>query len=325
VVPRANAISYSLEMRILILKLSSLGDIVHCLPVATNLKAQFPEAKLHWLTKSAYLPLLAGHAAIDHLHGWPLSPRQIWGLREWEFDWVLDMQGLLKTSAIGRFLGHGSHLAGVAPSRERLAAQLWTKHVRGGPVLADGEHIIDRNLRILQLLGIEANLREAPAAFGLPVGKRHFQARDTLCFPETRWPSKAWPPHHWHRLLRQLPDPAAVMGQGGSASSDLEIPEIILDLRGRTSLGELRNYLPFAKLAVGPDSGLLHVAAAYGVPTVGLYGPTSPLRTGPQSGRALSLELSCVPCHKRACPLTGDSNHLCMRRLTPETVLQELS
>jgi len=323
-------------MKILILRLSSLGDIVHSLPVLTQIKQALPQASISWLVSHRFAELLDGHSLIECIipwkGNWAELPALISDLREQKFNYTLDLQGLIKSGLIASLSG-AKHIVGLSPARERLSEIFWTERVKSTSVLNQQRHVIERNLDILKALSLKVNLSSDT--------KENFQLAELtslpssltdkkfiLCAPDSRWESKNWPEEYWLSLLKRLTDRynhklVLLASRPHAAFSTLD--NKIVDLGGQTSLKDLKSIIPQASLLIGSDSGLLHLAAAYGVPTLGIFGPTSPYRTGPWKGHYLHSQASCSPCHKRQCPLSGADELKCLKEITPEQILSSIS
>ncbi|MFH1059492.1 MAG: lipopolysaccharide heptosyltransferase I [Pseudomonadota bacterium] len=329
-------------MKVLIIKLSALGDVVQALPVAMAIRRQHPEARIDWLVERPSAGLLMGHPALDRVL---VSPRHelsedavaalpevgtfLGKLRSTRYDAVLELQGLIKSAIFAR-LARSPRKIGFRGGKEPAAA--W---VLGEPLPAyDPErHALERYLDILEPLGV---MRPARPEFGLKPDAAHLdQARDALgglggqrplvaLHPVAKWESKLWPLAHWVELVRLLAGQGLDMVLTGSPADAELTAEIarragapVLDLAGRTGLKELAGVLSLADLAVSTDTGVMHLAAALETPVVALFGPTSPGRTGPWGAghTVLRLGLSCSPCFRRTCP-----DPRCLTGLLPATV-----
>ncbi|MCK4341288.1 MAG: lipopolysaccharide heptosyltransferase I [Phycisphaerae bacterium] len=337
--------------RILIIKPSSLGDIVHALPILAGLRAGYPGAHIAWLVGKSFAPFLAGHPLLDEVipfdrrhYGRMLrSPRALadfWRfvreLRRRRFDLVLDLQGLFRSGFLARASGAPRRI-GFADARE-FAPAFYSRRVRGS---RKNCHAVEINLRLARSLGLHVD----PPLF--PLGLRDDELRDTrnliteaarmrlerftAVLLGARWESKRWPADRLAGLIDKMHAeglPACVLL--GSPDDRVFAEEVragcgapIVDLVGRTSLRELTAAIALADLVVSHDSGPLHIAAALDKPLVALFGPTNPARTGPycKSARVVSLPLECVPCYRRQCPL---GHHKCMQQLDVEAVFQNV-
>lgn len=313
------------EPRILLIKLSSLGDVIHTLPTLEALRSLYPEGRLTWLVEDTYAPVLAGHPALDEV--WPLTrPRlgnsgflenirgvlQTAGrLREKPFVLVIDLQGLLK-SAFWVALARGERKLGYNHTREFSYLAL-TERL---PPFDPEAHAVWRYLNMARHLGAPAMPPRFRLGLRPPEDLSHLLPDAgrplAVLHPGARWPTKLWPAAHWAQLaewlLRQKSFQVVITGSPGDRQSVEEIvarAEVpLLNLAGRTSLAELAALLRQARLAVTTDTGPMHLAAALGTPVVALFGPTAPWRTGPfgYGHEVVRLLLPCSPCFRRRCP-----------------------
>ncbi len=316
-------------MKILTIKLSSLGDILHAWPVLQALGQQKPDWELHWLTKPSYAPLLQAQPELRAVHCWPegflAQIALLKNLRAERFDYILDLQGLLKTALIGKAI-EAKTLVGLAPARERLAEILWSERVQTSPILDPDVHVIHRNQQILSLFGLSSAVSAKNFALPENLASSKFPLpREFIALAAgTRWPSKDWPKGHWVELASLLAARNYSLVLLGNESDTFEIPDA-LDLCGKTSLSELVFVLSRARAVIGSDSGILHLGDALGIRALGLFGPTSARRTGVRCGLNISLNLACSPCHKRICPLTEPAEQQsCLRLITASQIFASL-
>jgi heptosyltransferase I len=329
---------FSRQPRILLVKLSSFGDVLHALPTLEALRAAFPTAHITWLVEAAYAPLLTGHPALNEVWVAPrLRPGEFLSganparlltllkqLRAYSFDLVVDVQGLLK-SAVWVTLARSPRKVGYDRTREGSYLAL-TERVKPFDPEA---HAVHRYLNLAHYLGappalprfrlgLDAAVDTAalvPVKAGRPLAVLH---------PGARWASKLWPPASWARLAEWLNRQGFFVAVTGSRADQAlaeailaQSPAPLLNLAGRTSLAQLAGILRKARLAVTTDTGAMHLAAALGTPVAALFGPTAPWRTGPfgEGHQVIRLGLPCSPCFKRQCP-----EPRCLTDLTPEMV-----
>ncbi len=331
--------------RILMVKLSSLGDVLHALPTLEALRAAHPLAQITWLVEAAYAPLLDKHPALDQVWVAPrLRPGEIFSganpallgrllgrLRTSHFDVVIDLQGLLK-SAVWVALARSPRKLGYDRTRELSYLAL---NERLAPFDPEA-HAIFRYLHLARHLGAPANPPRFRLGLGAGTAVSHLlpevyvKGRRPLVVlhPGARWPSKQWPAAAWARLGDRLSSNqtlglrVAITGSAADRGLAEEILQKVegpaINLAGRTSLAELAALLRQASLVVTPDTGAMHLAAALGTRVAALFGPTAPWRTGPYGGghAVVRLGLDCSPCFQRRCKAPR-----CLTDLAPETVL----
>jgi heptosyltransferase-1 len=337
--------------RILIIKPSSLGDVVHALPVLAALRGAYPQAHIAWLVSKSFAPLLEGHPLLDEVirfdrarfgRMWR-SPRifcDFWrfvaAVRRRRFDLVIDLQGLLRSGLLSFFSG-ARERAGFADAREGA----WLFYSRRVRCPASAQHAVDKNLAVARALGLCIDRPEFPLGLR-PEEYAHARcllseaAGETLpsftaIMPGARWETKRWPPERIAALIDRIHADGlprcVLLGASADRPSADEVTAAcgsdVVDLVGRTTLRQLAALIGVADRVVCHDSGPLHLAAALGKPTVAVFGPTDPARTGPYSpaARVVALPLPCVPCHRRVCP---EEHHNCMRQLDVETVFAQV-
>jgi heptosyltransferase-1 len=287
-------------MRLLIVKTSSLGDVVHTLPALTDAARAVPGLRCDWLVERAFAEIPAWHPVVErviqcNLRTWRRNPGQtVFGgewrafraqLRQTSYDLVIDAQGLLKSAWLARqALGP---LAGPdrGGAREPLAALLYR---RGYAVPRhDAAHAVERGRRLFaQALGYA--FPATPPEAGLSAER--FPAPElrepyAVFLHGTTWPSKRWPLQHWAELGAWLSASGLrVVLPWGSDAEHADAQRIARDCAGlvlpKLGLTALAGWLAQARLCLGVDTGLAHLAAALGTPQLTLYGPTLPELTG---------------------------------------------
>jgi heptosyltransferase-1 len=317
--------------RILLIKLSALGDVIQTLPTLEAIRTAYPQAEITWLVEEAAAPILEYHPALDSLlisrrRSWLTSWRQGGSLKTaWQefgtlaqslrhpFDIVIDLQGLLK-SAFWTFLARSPRKIGFDRTREYSYLAL-TERL---PPYDPDEHAVRRYLRVARYLGAAtgpARFRLAlPAGTGIDLEYVWTDRTGPLIIihPGTRWPTKHWPPESFASLADTLirERQARVVFTGSPADRALisGIRELMAmpaeNLSGRTDLKALARLFYQADAAVTTDTGPMHLAAAVGTPVAAVFGPTAPWRTGPfgRQHRVIRANLPCSPCFQRRCP-----------------------
>jgi heptosyltransferase-1 len=324
--------------KILIVKPSSLGDVVHSLPFLNSVRSCFPKAEIHWVIAKGLEGLLDGNPMVDRLivinkDKWKKISRAASTLREVKglfseighegYDLAIDLQGLMRSGVITMASRAGLRI-GFSEAREG-SRFFYNKKVRGGKDV----HAVDRYLKIATALGCELG----DPVFPFPLTKKGVEEGRELkeefgdyivIVPGARWDTKIWPAEYFGRVAAMLPHRCIVVGSG----SDRELAERVVSasrrnavsFAGRTDITQLIGLMRGAKLAISNDSGPMHIAAAFGVPVVAVFGPTSPGRTGPYGKRHAVVEsgVSCAPCFRKKC-----HDVKCMRGITPEVVYEK--
>lgn len=336
-------------MKILIVKPSSLGDIIHALPFISALEELYPDAEISWVVNPLYKDLLIYNKNIKNIM---LFDRNAWKksfvdgckkfyhlikeLRQEKFDLVIDLQGLLR-SALITFLSASKDRIVVDNTRE--GAALFYKKKMGSN--AKDIHAVERIMSVAQDMGWKKrNLGLNDFAISVPdeveqkidkfVG---CEKRLIIVNPFTRWESKKWSKESYVSLIKELISKGFLVAVTGAPSDQKEgkiiVDEVdnpyLLDCVGKTSLIELVAILKKAEFMVSSDSGPVHLANALGIKTVTLFGSTSPLRTAAylDGNVVVSVNASCSPCLKKECPLAENKNH-CMNDISVERILENI-
>ncbi len=337
------------------------------LPLPTIIRRSLPHTEIGWAIDCELAQAIEGHPHIDFLHrcdrtrwgreisnpaNWPRIAaemrrfiREIQGM---DYDLAIDAQGLFK-SAIIPFAARIRRRLGFAHLREFSSVFYTERFVSRGEYFRLDRHHLSHMVRLLRAIGCE----EADCDPILPAPPAQSVARiDSLLAefrraapliaiaPFTQWESKRWPIQRWRDLVRRILDETdanlVLIGTGGDRKASSEMVSALgeparrrlLDLTGNTSIADLYALLRRISVTIAADTAPLHVAAAAGCPqTIGLFGSTSPHRTGPLGPggkRIISAEpnLPCQPCLQRTCRY-GTTE--CMRRITPDRVFTALS
>ena len=332
--------------RILIVKPSSLGDVIHALPVAVALKEAFPAAKVDWVVSRAYAELVAAQPCVDDVllfdrgrwggRGFWRNRREWWdlvgALRSANYDVAIDLQGLARSALLTRASGAAVRL-GLATARE-FGRVGYTVTVSPRDPNA---HAVERYLQVLRALGVAP---PGEPRFALSIAEearqrveaelaRELVTESILCVaPGARWETKRWPVERFAEAAARLAEEAGVRVIVVGTEEDRPLAQGIcsrvgeqaLDWTGRTSLVELAALLHRSALLLTNDSGPMHLAAALGTPVVAVFGPTNPSRTGPYSDRAVVVRsaVPCAPCYQRRC-----DRPVCLEEVGVEDVVGE--
>lgn len=285
--------------RVLISRLSAIGDCVLTTPLLCAIRDHLPNARIAWVTQRAAATLLEGHAALDELivvrKGWLTSPAEIRRLRSKlrasRFDIAIDPQGLIKSSIV-TWLSGAAQRIGFHKPRGRELSRWFNREL----VTPTKTHLVDAQLELLKPLGI----RNPAVRFDLPVVAEvedkvdgmiraaHLGCDFVAVNPGAGWDSRLWSSYRYGRVARCLGErhqlPSLVLWSG--ARERMWAEEIVACSGGRavlappTTLPELASVLRRARMFVGSDTGPLHIAAAGGTPCVGLHGTTRPADSG---------------------------------------------
>lgn len=327
-------------MKILIVKLSAIGDVIHTLPALNAIRLHYPSAHIAWLVEEAAADLVEGHRALDRVL---ISKRKTWiqgavsrdavshvkkaalflkQLRDTPYDMIFDFHGLLKSSLFVA-LARGKRKIGFGKGMEHMEYSHLFLNERV-PAVSMEHHALKRQLLLLQAVGIRCDrivydvpIRDADrkavesllAAAGIPAG-RPFVAVN----PGAKWTTKLWRPEHFAEAADRLAKRHSVaIVFTGSREDGIMVNKIrarmkaaATALAGKTTLKVLGAVYEKAACVLSTDTGPMHLAAAVGTPVAGLFGPTAPWRTGPygKENGVVRAGTPCSPCFKRKCPFS---------------------
>jgi heptosyltransferase-1 len=324
------------NLRVLITRLSHIGDCVLTLPLACAIKDHQPDAFVAWIVEKPADQLLAGHRAIDKLlvvpRGFLKSPSALIGLRKrlrkLRCNIALDPQSLSKSAVLARLSGAPRRVGFKGRHGREIAPQLNNECIE-----PTSTHLLDRTLELLPALGIET----PRPVFDLPVATdadtttaefiatSHLGCGFVVLNPGASWPSKQWAPRKFARVARHLGEkhriPSLVTWSGEVEKAWAE--QIVERSGGHallapsTNLRELASLLRCAHFFVGSDTGPLHVAAAVGTPCIGLYGPTRPEDSGAYGTDHLAVQAF----HQTGNRRTRKSSDIAMSAIDAERVI----
>jgi len=322
--------------RLLIVRLGSLGDLVHALPAVSAIAEAHPDAEIDWLVDAVHrefldlVPVISSVIALrDRTAAAWLEARRT--LRTREYDAAIDFQGLLKSAALARLSGAKRVIGFDRRSlRERTAGPFYTERVDVGDAAGSAQHVIDKNLRLAAAMGARAGERRFPITPPPSAELRQLRAQGVDAFalinPSAAWPNKRWPPASFGRIAQHLLErygtrSVVLWGPGEEA-----LAAAVVDASGgaavvapHTTIGDLVSISREAVLFLSGDTGPLHIAAAVGTPVVALFGPTSAARNGPWDARDISLSAyeACVCHYQRRCHRPDD---WCLATITVDRV-----
>jgi lipopolysaccharide heptosyltransferase I len=318
--------------RFLIIRLSSLGDIIHTLPAFAALRKAFPAAEIRWAVEEKgkeILDLVPGidEVAVIDKKNYRRSAGRIKGRDQT----ALDFQGLTKSALLG-YLSRSRRRLGFSRKnlKEPLAGLFYTERV--SPIPEEEIHVIAKNLKLLELLGINETRFEFPLRIPEDVVKSVNSKLSACGYSDRRrlvvvnvgaaWETKRWPVEKWAESIARacLSDTFAILLWGNE--EEKRLAEAVAEKTGTTvapflTIKEVIALLRSATLLVSGDTFALQAACALDVPVVALFGPTNPRRNGPfrERDKVIIEEQGCNPCYKHAC-----SPLLCMQALSPEKV-----
>lgn len=284
--------------RILIIKLSAMGDIVHAMPTAVALKNSFPECRIEWVVQSGFADLLQAHAAVDELV--KISRRPTIGellrlrsrLRENRYDYAIDLQGLCKSARIIA-VSRASHKIGFQGQRE--CSWLFSQ-----PIRSSAPHVVDQYLAVAEHIGARIH---SPSFDLKPNAEAQGRVRELFDSLElsgrivtinlgSGGREKRWPVSRYGELIHLLESerlsPLIIGGPGDAPSYEelcAQMKKRVPSLVGRTSIAELIAVIASSDAHIAGDTGSIHIAAALAKPLVCLMGPTDPDRSGPYRRR----------------------------------------
>jgi heptosyltransferase-1 len=341
--------------RILLIRTSSLGDVVHSLPVLVALRRNLPGARLGWVIEEPYAPLLAGHPDLDELilvrlRHWrrrPLAPRSLAemaaflaALDRFAPQVVLDLMGSHKAAVISALSLAPRRIGLARTDRREPASAMWLSET----VPERGTHAVDRALSLLDALGLPPGpadfggdklFRGGAAGAGAEVAMerassviaRSAAGRFVLLHPGAGWGNKAYPAAWWGEALRCLHAATGVRTRVAVAPGEEALAAAVAAAAGDAAaepvpapdLPTLATMLRQAALVLGGDSGPVHLAHALGTPVLMLMGPTDPAGHGPYGApeRVLYRRLPCSFCYRRF-----DEAKACLLEIPPARVAE---
>ena len=330
-------------MKVLLIKTSSLGDVVHTFPALAEAKLALPDLRVDWVVEEAFADLVRVNSQVERVIpvAWRRWRRELWrpatwkqwwqfkkSIRESQYDLVIDAQGLVKSAWFSR-LARGVRVGyDWQSAREPLASWCYQRRIN-----VDKEmHAVLRTRELLaKILGYP--LQPHAPKVQLQTRGRQGNAQPTVFLLHgTTWATKHWPTENWLELASlALRDGFAVQTTWGNAFEQQQaekmqqaVPE--LQVLPKSSLAALASILASADGAIAVDTGLAHLVASLGVPSLSLYGPTDPSRTGTIGYRQQHLASTqpCAPCKKAHCRLIENqlSRPPCMHELNPALVWQ---
>jgi lipopolysaccharide heptosyltransferase I len=326
---------------ILIVLMGSLGDVARGMGIVAHLKTGFPDCRITWLVEPKCADLVGLHPQIDNIvvfkRAWSFKAlcdlyRQ---LRQYHFDITLDLQRHLKS---GFFSMLSQSRQRIGFHRKNSKEFNWLFNNASIGYESNELSKLDHYFKFTQSLGladparVNFGISDWEACKHLPPVLRQRDNPLVTIVLGSRWESKNWITQGYIHLIQHLTSNEAfrvtMIGDASQEAMATEILEQIdindpINLVGRTSLLELAAVLKYSTLAVGPDSGPGHLAAALGTPYISLFGPTSPIRTAPYGYEHLVVRtrLECMPCNQKQCPL---HTRQCMLDIRVEQIMEKV-
>ena len=338
-----------LKQSILIVRLSSVGDVVIASPIAKTLKANLPQAKITWIVQPEGYEALKDNPYIDQIICWDKEAwsrlwkkrrfAKLWGeiktlkktLHQERFDTAFDLQGLFKSGFI-TWLSGAKERVGIG-SRE---GSYWFMHKMVSRNIANRTQIGSEYRYLVNQLGYTDNqwdmqLHCSQESIDSANEKIHQLIADesyaVIC-PFTQRANKQWPNAHWQQFCLRVRGryhlKTIILGEAGLEDKGDQLARSTgaINLTGKVNLQEATQILSRASLVVGVDNALTHITQSLDTPTIALFGPSCPyLHTGNLSSKILYLDRYCSPCQRK--PICGD-RYDCMKDITPDKVLTEL-
>jgi heptosyltransferase-1 len=333
-VPAAESSRRSLD-RILVVRLGSLGDLVHTLPAVSAIRHAHPQAEIDWLVEPPHrefldlIPVVSNVVVLAgrSIGGWR---RTASALRARRYDAAIDFQGLVKSGVLARASGARRVLGFDRDAlRERAAAIFYKERIRVG----EGRHVIDKNLALASAVGAATDVVEFPirdvaspaldrVRAGAGAGEGY-----ALLNCGAAWPNKRWPPDRFGALAAWLRDARGLASVVLWGPGERDIADAVVRASAgaataapETTLTDLVALARAARLVVSGDTGPTHIAEAVGAPLVALFGPTDPRRNGPwvPADRAIARYDVCQCHYQRRCRLP--TAEWCLGRITEADV-----
>ena len=343
-----------INLKILIVKLSAIGDVIHTLPALNAIRSHYPEAHITWLVEEAASDLVKNHLALDRVI---VSKRKSWlkklkrfdldavgeifafirELRDTSYDLIIDFQALLKSGILIGF-ARGRRKIGFGKGMEHMEHSYLFLNERI-PAVSMEHHALKRSMMLLNALGIQGEKVE----YHLPIGSKDRQSAGRLINrhgleqadliiainPVAKWETKLWAIDRFAKLADRLIDTYnAEIFFTGSMEDSGTIQDILsgmsrkaFNFAGLSTLKVLAALYERADLVISTDTGPMHIATATETPVVALFGPTAPWRTGPYGPRhqVIRIEMDCSPCFKRQCETID-----CMHQISEDQVMAEV-
>ena len=336
-------------MRILLVKMSSMGDIFHTFPAISDIKKHFPDAKIDWVVEDSFKEIVAWHPGVNkvipiQLRRWVKQRnKKSWQefnhwrtqLRSKSYDFIIDAQGLLKSAAIAK-CAKGNGIDGYDKKSAREPITHWFYKRRHH--IDKDQHAVQRTRQLMaQALGYTLSKK---LNFGINQNFTHIKEkpRKLVFIIGTSWVTKLWATSEWQALGKIALEAGFSIEIIWGSAEEQAIADKIISVcpqatrpEQRLSITRIAEKLVEAVGVIGLDTGFSHLAGALETPTIALYGATSPIKVGLIGEHTHNLQLSepldCMPCHKRHCKWLPENSHetpQCMSGIKAAAVWQAL-
>ena len=324
-------------MRVLIIKTSSLGDVIHTLPAITDASTQ-ADIRFDWVVEQSFAEVPTWHTSIERtipvaLRRWRKSPFSVWRSSEWRefkqqlqqypYDAIIDAQGLIKSAWITRYAEGPSYGLDKKSAREPLASQFYQHRI----AVAKHQHAVERVRQLLAAaLGYEGP--QNTGNYGIDrsrLGDTPYTGDYLVFIHGTTWPTKHWPDNYWQELAQSAGQQGLkVLVPWGNDTEKNRAESIAasatnVEVLPRLGLSALAAILADARAVVSVDTGLAHLTAALDIPNLTLYGPTQPKLVGTYGENQHHLEARFY-----STEANPNKKHNLMQALTPAIVLKQL-
>lgn len=329
-------------MRLLIVKTSSLGDIIHTLPALTDIAHHRPTILCDWVVEENFVEVPRWHPLVNRII--PVALRR-WRKRPWEmlsewkcfkralispYDWIVDAQGLLKSAFLSFQATGQRHGLDKASVREPLASLLYQHQY----AISKDQHAVNRIRQLFAQIFQYESLYDLPD-YGIA---SHFSIRPqaTVIFlHSTTWQTKHWPESYWIALAKPILKAGYTIKLPWYTEQEYARAKRIatshpqgITLLPKTNLQGMATELAQAQAVVSVDTGLAHLTAALAIPTITLYSATQPAWTGTYGQKQwhMQADFPCAPCLRKRCPYTSHLHEYppCYQSLTATTVWKTL-
>lgn len=331
-------------MRVLLVKLSSMGDIIHTLPAITDAVRAFPGIKFTWIIEEAFQEIASWHPAVEKVIPIELRKRKlkqvykaIQELRTQRFDLVLDAQGLIKSAVITRLARANNRAGGDwSTCREAIASLFYDRKF----TVSKDQHAVIR-LRQLFAKVFGYTISVAPISYGVNISEYDLPNMYNNNLPYlvflhgTTWDSKHWPDEYWVALANLAAAHGLQVLVTWATEQQKARAQMLADLCSNVvmlphlTINQAATVLSHANGVVAVDTGFAHLAAALEKPMVAIYGATDVKKAGTVGNNNINLEskFSCAPCGQRTCTYTGlkPVNPPCYQEISPQLVWEALA